>query len=88
MIEVKQVIEMLKMFKICVSRGDYDSVKELSSIKIDQLETKWNEKQEEFKKIKQKQQELENKNLENFQKEELIQLIKEFYNYIKPLEKI
>lgn len=75
MIEKEVIIDLLKKINVCISRGDYCSAKELSNLELEKI---MNEKLI----YKNRHKKIPIKELEKFNKEQLIQIIQKYNIYI------
>lgn len=91
MVKTKEVIQLLKMMRACVSYGDYDAIKELADIELKKWQEikKQEERQTEKYEINEFIQKLEEESIDQWEKEELILFIKKYVQYItQKLEEI
>ena len=84
MIKNEKYIQILKNMIACVSHGDYDSVKELSNLELKKMKQREEEAKKQIKKIKINKKLKNNKKipLENWENEELMELVKCYSKFV------
>ena len=84
MVKNEKVIQLLKTMIVCVSRGDYYTIKELSNLELENMEKEEMKIKQEIKKIKEtkKFRKYRDIPLENWEKEKIICLAKQYSLYI------
>ena len=84
MVKNEKYIEILKSMVACVSHGDYGSVKELSNLELKKMKQREEEAKKQIKQIKMNKKLKNNKKiqLENWKKEELMELIESYSKFM------